>query len=196
MCFGSASFPSIPIPPFLRDNYSGKNISTDTNVVESVSKSDQTPPNEPDIDKAPDPITAKANEIAAYYTADERAMAETIYGEAGGMPLKDKLAVGWTMRARKDKYPDLSYHNIATHPQWYAPLDSLREANNGELRAWAESFRAARNVLNANRDSNPIPGVTHFYDPSREPPDWTEDATRVQYGSGALLYYKGVKWSK
>ncbi len=108
-------------------------------MVDSGSEPDQGLTNEPDMDKAPDPITAKAQEVAAYYTADERAMAETIYGEAGGQPYKDKIGVGWTMRANKDKHPDLSYQDIAT-PPLYAPRHSLRKVNNAELQAWAEVF--------------------------------------------------------
>jgi spore germination cell wall hydrolase CwlJ-like protein len=146
------------------------------------------------MDKAPGVITAKAKEIASYYTADERAIAETIYGEAGGKPYQDKVGVGWTMRTRKDRYPDLSYQSIAN--RWYAPLHSLKKANNGELQDWAQSLQAAGEVLNANSNANPIPGVTHFHDPSIEAPDWTKGATQVQYGSGGLLFYEGVKWSK
>lgn len=186
MGFASQSFSSLPVPPaFAGDNCSGD---AGGNVVNLLGNRD--------MDKAPDPITAKAREISASATADERAMAETIYGEAGGKPYEDKTAIGWTMRARKDKYPDLSYHDIATHPRWYVPRDSLRKANDAELQAWKDSFRAARYVLSANPNANPILGVTHFYDPSIEAPDWTKGATQVQYGSGGLLFYKGVKWSK
>lgn len=195
MCLGQTSSSSVPVPPaFFRGNYASSDINADTNVVDSRSCLDQDLNNDRDLDKADNQITAKAKEIAAYYTADERAMAETIYGEARGKPYEDKVGVGWTMRARKDRYPDLTYKYIAG--RWYAPLNSLSKANDAELQAWAESFRAARDVQNADTDSNPIPGVTHFYDPSIPAPPWTKGATKVQYGSGSLLFYKGVKWSK
>lgn len=145
------------------------------------------------VDKVPDPITAEAQKISAGATEDERAMAEAIYGEAGGNLYDDKIAVGWTMLPRKDNHPDMSYHDIAN--KWYKPKDSLRKVNVKELQAWKDSFQAARHVLSANPTANPIEGATHFYSPKKgeKPPYWVKGATRVPYGSGAFLFYKAVK---
>jgi hypothetical protein len=171
------------------------NANADNNVIESGGSPNESVSNERDMDKAPGSIRAKAEEIASCYTADERAMACTIYGEAGGLPYADRLGVGWSMRTYHDLHPGQSYEDQAD--MRYVPRDSLRkdrksgEYTSIELKAWEDSFKAAGEVLNASPGSNPIPGVTHFYDITRKTNPWPS-ATQVPYGSGTLLYFRDV----
>jgi hypothetical protein len=139
-------------------------------------------------------ILQAANAVAEDATPAQRAMAETIYGEAGGSSYEDKLGVGWTMRNRFDAGRGLTYMEISNN--WYAPQSSLRSLNVSELNAWAQSFRAAAEVLSSSSSQNPIPGTTHFYDPSITAPSWATrpGATRIDYGSGSLYFYRGVPW--
>ncbi len=145
MCLGTSSpQASFPLPPWTRRDYpnTGMSANADNKVIESGGSPNESVSNERDMDKAPGSIGAKAEEVASYYTTDERAMAS---GE---------------------------YTSI-------------------ELKAWEDSFKAAGEVLNASPSSNPIPGVTHFYDITRKTNPWPS-ATQVPYGSGTLLYFKDV----
>ena len=81
-------------------------------------------------------IRAQAVDLAGYYTEDEQTVAYTIYGEAGGLPYEDKLAVGWTIRDRMDLCSDCSYGDITDPPQ-FAPRASFESS---------QCFRASRLV--------------------------------------------------
>jgi hypothetical protein len=139
-------------------------------------------------------IQDAATRIAEDATPAQRAVAQTIYGEAGGAPYEDKLGVGWTLRNRFEIGSGLTYEKIAE--QWYAPRTTLRANNMFEFNAWRQSFQAAAEVLNASPGSSPIPGVTHFHDWSIAPPSWAtgRGAREIPYGSGGLRFYQGVPW--
>ena len=107
-------------------------------------------------------------------------MGATIYGEAGGASYEDKLGVGWTMRNRFEAGRGLTYEQIAE--TWFAPQYKLRIPNLIELKAWNQSFGAGAEVLNASPHQNPIPGVTHFFDPSITAPSWG-NSSQVPHGS-------------
>jgi hypothetical protein len=139
---------------------------------------------------------AMANKVRNGASPDQRAMGDTVYGEAGGNykgNYEDKLGVGWTMRTRKEAGQG-SYEDIANSGQ-YKPRSTLKlykgMVTKGELLDFQSSYQAAAEVLGASPKSNPIPGVTHFHDLRISNP-WGPKAESVTYGSGRLQWYKNV----
>ena len=102
-------------------------------------------------------------------------LARTIYGEARGQSYESKVAVGWIIKNRLatgrwgDTYKSVVTarlqftcwnHNI--DPQGYAAI------HNPLGQAWEDCKRAARAVMSASDDTNPLPGAVNYYSPTAQ----------------------------
>jgi spore germination cell wall hydrolase CwlJ-like protein len=135
----------------------------------------------------------QAANIAKKATADQLVVAYVIYGEAGKEVKEDKLGIGWVLRNRYDGCAgNRTYKDLAYQKSQFAPLESLRENNLGEFKAWKQSFEAAAEVLNSDPASNPLPGVCYFHDISISFPNSFSNPVEVQFGSGAFRFYRGI----
>ncbi|MGE9762726.1 cell wall hydrolase [Pseudomonas sp. PDM20] len=102
-------------------------------------------------------------------------LAMTIYGEARGQSYESKIAVGWVIRNRLatgrwgKTYKlvvtarlQFTCWSQAVDPQGYAAI------HNPVGLAWEDCKSAAREVMSASDDSNPLPGAVNYYSPTAQ----------------------------
>ncbi len=102
-------------------------------------------------------------------------LARTIYGEARGQSYESKIAVGWIIRNRlaTGRWGDTYKSVVTAHLQftcWSQNIDPHGYAaiHNPVGQVWEDCKRAAREVMAASDDTNPLPGAINYYSPTAQ----------------------------
>ncbi|MBI5619867.1 cell wall hydrolase [Candidatus Gottesmanbacteria bacterium] len=134
---------------------------------------------------------------------DEILLARLIFGEAEGVSIEAKIAVGWTVKnrvlAQRKTEWGLDYHEIILKPNQYEAFsredrlekmrDPLKKDNESVKKAWRDSYDSAEKTIKG-LIPDPTKGATNYYStPIDHVPPWaTEERKTLEVNN--LHFYK------
>lgn len=134
---------------------------------------------------------------------DEMLLARLLFGEAEGVSIEAKIAVGWTVKnrvlAQREGEWGLTYHEVILKLNQYEAFsredrlekmkDPLKTDEESVKKAWFDEFDSAEKIIKG-LISDPTNGATNFYStPIDNIPAWATDE-RKTFEIENLHFYK------
>lgn len=111
---------------------------------------------------------------------------KTLFLEAGSScGIDDVLAVAWVIRNRVEAgYFGKGYTGVCLKPSQFSCWNSTRPEKitiSPKDRRWRMCIDVANYVMAAPAIFNPLPAVTHYFNPVLCWPDWVKNMTQIHY---------------